>query len=158
MEEKEIMNKKEYIKQITEELFAIDPLDESISDEILDKNDEIAEELIAQHNWSDIYEIWMEYLHTKCPTPEDVIKFANNFWSYNGQEQYIPDPIHFIAYLYYRVDTQKYPDGFTILDSLAITILPNAGLVDMVANPNYSPDLDSRIQAEIAILRTRNES
>ena len=156
MEEKEIMDNKEYIKKITEELFSIDPLDETVSAEILDKNDELAEELLSNYNWTDIYDIWMEYLHTQCSTTEDVIKFANNFWGYNGQEQYIPDPIHFIAYLYYRVDTQKYPEAFTILDSLAITILPNAGLVDMIANPNYSPETDTRIQAEIAIFHAQN--
>ncbi|MBQ8280092.1 MAG: hypothetical protein IJZ23_09655 [Roseburia sp.] len=151
------MVEKDNIIKITEELFALDPLDDSISDEILDANDEKAEELISKYPWLDIYEVWMEYLHTKCPTPEDVIKFANNFFGYYGHEQYIPDPIHFIAYLYYRVDTNVYPDAFTILDSLAITVLQNAGLVDMMTQPNYSAETDSRIQAEIAIIRANKE-
>lgn len=124
------------------------------SDEEIIELEALVEKLISQHTWPKVYEAWMEYLHTKCKTDEEVINFAQNYFDY-AREMHIPDPIHFIAYLYYRVDAHKNSYAFDIFDSLAITLLPNAGLVDIMDTPNYAAEADPRIQAEIALIKAQ---
>ncbi len=122
------------------------------SDEEIVELDNMFKKLISQYSWPKVYEVWTEYLHTKCKTDEEVINFAQNYFDY-ARDMHIPDPIHFISYLYYRVDTQKNSYAFDIFDSLAITILPNAGLVDIINDPNYAAESDPRIQAEITLIK-----
>lgn len=144
------MNSLDLIKT-TEYIFSLD-WDNDFSDEELDKLDETVETLISEYGWDNVYKEWCNYLHTKCDDDWSVINFARHYWDY-AHDRYIPDPVHFIAYLYYKVDTSKNEDALDIFDSLATTLLENAGLLDMMQNPLYTAERDSRIQAEIAVIK-----
>lgn len=135
------------LKETSKYLLSLDP-DFDYTDDELDQQDSLAEQLINDYSWPVVYHEWCNYLYNCCPTDTDVIRFAHNFWDYGG-ERPIPDPIRFIAYLYYRVDVRSNTDAFDIFDSLAISILPRAGLVNMIEEPCYAAESDPRIQAEI---------
>lgn len=144
------MNNLDLIKT-TEYIFSLD-WDNDFSDEELDKLDETVETLISEYGWDNVYKEWCNYLHTKCDDDWSVINFARHYWDY-AHDRYIPDPVHFIAYLYYKVDTSKNEDALDIFDSLATTLLENAGLLDMMQDSLYTAERDSRIQAEIAVIK-----
>ena len=56
----------------------------------------------------------------------------------------------FISYLYYRVDMDKYWDeAGELFEGLAINILSNHNLINMMQNPYYNPTKDERILVEI---------
>ena len=126
--------------------------DEDLSDEDQDKLEEAADDLVAEYGWDAVYCAAVEYLHTKCLTPESVINFASNYWTYGWYTNPIPDPHRFLAYFYYRIsyETQKY-DPMDILDSLSRTILSKAGFseADLVLNSQYMPENDQKIKAEV---------
>ena len=149
------MNNKLDLQKTSEYILSQDAMKDYSDEEIL-QLEATVEQLISEYSWPKVYEVWINYLHTKCKSDEAVINFAQNFFDY-AHERHIPDPIHFIAYLYYRVDAHKNELAFDIFDSLAITILPNAGLVDIVQNPGYAAEADPRIQAEIAVIKAQED-
>ncbi len=126
------------------------------TDEEIIELEETVDKLITQYTWPKVYETWIEYLHTKCKTDADVVNFAQNYFDY-ARDRHIPDPIHFIAYLHYRVNTLENDDAMQIFDSLAISVLENAGLLDMMQNPLYTAERDPRIQAEIGIIKAQEQ-
>ncbi|SDA38992.1 hypothetical protein SAMN02910275_00152 [Butyrivibrio sp. INlla18] len=145
------MNKDLDLKKTTEYIFSLD-WDKDFTDKELDDLDQLVEDLITKYGWNDVYQAWCEYLHKNCKDDWSVVNFALHFFDY-AHDRYIPDPVHFIAYLYYRVDTKTNSRAFDIFDSLAITILPNAGLLDMTEESNYAAETDPRIQSEIEAIR-----
>ncbi len=140
-------NNKLNLKETSEYLLSLDP-NYDYSNEELDHLDDLATELLSQYSWSDVYTEWSDYLYNRCPTDEDVIRFAHNFFDYSN-DNVVPDPLQFIAYLYYRVDVTKNRDAFDIFDSLAITVLPNAGLLGPYDLDYYAAESDPRILKEI---------
>ena len=115
-------------------------------------------ELFEHYSWTDIYPIWMDYLHLHCPTPADVINFVNLYIYYDAADKPIPDPIDFISYLYFRVDMDRYwNEAGDLFDSLAVNILSKHGLVDMNQDPYYSPLKDDRILSGISDWKKREE-
>ena len=142
------MNENIDLKETSRYLLTLDP-DYDYSNEELDRDIDIADALIKKYGWPTVYKEWSRFLHEECPTDKDVIWFAHNYSSY-ALDTVLPDPLQFIAYLYYRVDTGKNQDAARIFDSLAITVLPTAGLVDLIEDPYYAAENDPRIQAEIA--------
>ena len=111
-----------------------------------------AKQQILDFGWIETFESWKRFLTQQCITPESVINFANLFWFYGGYEYVIPDPYHFLGYMYYRIDmnTSKY-DDMSILDSIATNILPKAGYscADLMKHPLYTPEMDERLLAEV---------
>ncbi len=66
----------------------------------------------------------------------------------------IPDPSDFISYLYYRVDMDLYWDDVgELFEGLAISILSNHGLANMLEDPYYDPAKDARILNRITTLK-----
>ena len=143
------------LRSLTRKLFSQNVYDDSIPDEEFDKLEELAEEVIEKYGWNNVYSDWISYLYDECTTDDMVVNFATLFLNYDGCEKYNPDPYKFIAYLYYRVDVTKNSDAFDIFDTIAITLLPHAGLVNLYEDPNYSAQLDPKIQAEIAIFKSK---
>ena len=123
------------------------------SDEEIIELETTVNKLIAKYTWPVVLDEWIKYLHTKCKTEAEVVTFAQNFFDY-ARDRYIPDPIHFVAYLHYRVNTLENDDAMQIFDSLAISVLENAGLLDMMQTPLYTAEMDPRIQAEIAVIKS----
>jgi hypothetical protein len=153
MEEKAMSNK---IYGKIEYLFDRD-WDEDLSDEDQDKLEQAADDLVAEYGWDEVYENAVNYLHKKCTTPESVVNFASNYWTYGWYNNPIPNPHKFLAYFYYviRYDTQKY-DPMDILDSLATTILPKAGFpeANLALNTQYMPENDPKIKHEVDLLKS----
>ena len=126
--------------------------DEDLSDEDQDELEKAADNLVIEYGWNAVYSAAVNYLHTICITPEAVINFASNYWTYGWQDNPIPDPHHFLGYFYFRLnyDTAKY-DTVDILDSLSTTILPKAGFseANLELHPQYMPENDPKIQTEV---------
>lgn len=135
--------------------------DEDLTDEEQERLEQDSKDLVARYSWKEIYSAALEYLHTECKTPESVINFASNYWTYGWQDYSIPDPYKFLAYFYFKInfETEKY-DTMDILDSLATTILPKAGYAeaDLVLNPYYMPENDPKIQKEVDLLKNTYRS
>lgn len=135
--------------EITQYLFNCKYDDPDFDDENYEHSDAAAE-LIDEFGWSEVFNCWFDYLKSNCPTPEDVINFANLFFYYGGTELPLRDPYPFISYFYYRVDTQKYGAIATdIFDSVAIPLLTNIGEVSLELAPDYVPEKDSRVLCAI---------
>lgn len=128
-------------------LMKLDPFNEDTEEE-LDYYETTAKTLIQKYGWRAIFKEWSNILFNECPTDQDVIWFAHNFYCYYD-ELPVPNPLSFVAYFYYRVDVSKNQDAFDIFDSLAISILPREGLLDLVEEPCYAAETDPRIIAEI---------
>jgi hypothetical protein len=110
-------------------------------------------ELFENYSWEYIYPVWMRYLHENCLTPTDVINFVNLYIYYDAASKKIPDPLDFISYLYYRVDMDLYwSEAGELFEGLAINILSNHGLTNMMEDPYYDPTKDARIQSRITAL------
>lgn len=108
-------------------------------------------ELFDNYSWADIYPVWVQYLHTKYETPEDVINFVNLYIYYEAADQTVPNPVEFISYLFFKVDMDKYWDeAGDLFDGLTINILSKQGLVNTMENPYYSPLKDERILSGIS--------
>ena len=124
--------------------------DEDLSEAEEQQLDDVAEALLTEYDWEDVFKAAFEYLKTSCSSPEEVINFAILYWDYGWYEYPIKKPHDFLGYLYYRIgfETAKY-DFNDILDSLATTILPRAGYpeADLVLNTQYMPEKDPKILA-----------
>ena len=139
------------IKEYTDYLLNCRFTDESFDPENHEDHLKASWELFDNYSWKDIYPVWEQYLHTNCKTPTDVINFVNLYVYYDAGSKKIPDPLDFIGYLYYRVDMDTYWDeAGELFEGLAITILSNHGLINMMENPYYTPWKDARILNQIA--------
>lgn len=122
--------------------------DEELSEEAEDALDELATSVISEFGWPNVYHALTDYLYQNCHTPEEAINAACNFWNCRWAEQIIPNPYVFLSFFYYKINLDEATyDQPGILDSLAITILPNAGIskADIMVNPSYSPLLDKEL-------------
>lgn len=127
--------------------------DDSFDTEDHEDHLETSWELFESYRWDDIYPVWMHHLHAECSTPADVINFVNLYVYYDVASMKIPDPLDFISYLYYRVDMDEYWDeAGELFESLAINVLSNHGLVNMIKDPYYNPMKDERILSRMASL------
>jgi len=142
------------ISSITKYLFDCDFFADDFDPEGQEEHLETAEKLLKDYPWNDIYKEWSRHLYEECKTPEAVINFANLYMYYDGADNFIPDPVSFIGYLYYMVDMNEYWDkaGETF-DSLACEIMTKAGLADLVKDPYYKPEKDPRIIDEVEKLK-----
>lgn len=122
----------------TEYLFSEDFFSDTFDPEGHEDHLQRAEELMMRYKWNDVFEVWNDYLHNKCITPEAVINYCNLFSYYGGQDQFIPDPYSFVGYILYRVDLNEYWDkGGDFLDDFCTSILEKAGEISIMSNPNY---------------------
>lgn len=130
--------------------------EEEMTEDEEDVLQKVADDLVAEYGWNNVFSEADKYLRQFCISPEAVINFAVLFWDYGWYENPIPDPYHFLAYFYYRIDWQTGTyDVRDILDSLCISILPKAGFqdADLSVNPRYMPENDSRLQKAVKRLR-----
>lgn len=145
-----IMNIEEY----TDYLLNCHFTDDSFDPEDHEDHLKASWELFEHYTWEDIYPVWIQHLHLKCPTPADVINFVNLYIYYEATDLKIPAPLDFVSYLYYRVDMNKYWDeAGELFEGLAISILSKHGLINMMKNPYYDPTKDERILNRIAALK-----
>lgn len=144
-----VMSIEEYTDYLLNCCFADDSFDPEDHEDHL----KASWELFEKYPWEDIYPVWMRHLHTECLTPADVINFVNLYIYYEAEELEIPDPLDFVSYLYYRVDMDLYWDeAGDLFEGLAINILSNHGLIDIMEDVYYDPTKDERILSRIAAL------
>ena len=133
--------------------------DADMTEEEEDVIQNTADNLVKEHGWNEVFSAAGEYLRQNCTSPESVINYAVLFWNYGWYANPIPEPYHFLAYFYYRINWQaeKYDDR-DILDSLAISILPKAGYrdADLSVNPRYMPENDPILKKEVEKLQNGN--
>ncbi len=116
------------IKEITNKLFSIN-FDKDLNDDnISNAYQNMAENLIRNNNWSDVYTCWYNYLINECKTEEEVLNFANLFWFYEGQKHYIPNAIEFCSYFYACISFEHYSNAIDILDSITIDVFGNSNV------------------------------
>ena len=144
----------ETIEEYTKYLLNCNFVDDTFDPEDQEDHLKTSWELFNHYSWEDIYPVWMQHLHAECVTPVDVINFVNLYVYYDVADMKIPDPLDFISYLYYRVDMDKYWDeAGELFEGLAITILSNHGLVNLMEDPYYNPLKDERIQSRAEALK-----
>ena len=115
------------------------------------EHSDAADQLIETFGWNTVFPYWFQYLREQCPTPDDVLNFANLFFYYGGTDYPMRDPYPFVSYFYYRVDTKQYgAEATDILDSIAIPLLSHIGDISLESNPDYVPENDPKIQKAIA--------
>lgn len=142
------------IEEYTNYLFDCSFADEDFDPEGQEEHLKKSWELFEKYDWDDIYPVWVQYLHSNCPTPSDVINFVNLYIYYDASDKPIADPIGFLGYLYAKVDMDKYwDDAGDLFDGLAINILSKQGLVNMMDDPYYNPLKDERILNAISNFR-----
>ena len=140
------------IQAVTDKLFGINYSDDSVfTDEKCDELVDIAYELREEFPWRDIYKCWFNYLKYRCNTPEEVINWANLFWTFVGQEEPIEEPYKLGGLLLYKIgDVKKYHDDMTgIIDSVVTTLLEEGGYVSLVDDPYYDFESDPKILDEL---------
>ena len=133
--------------------------DEEMTEEEEDAIQKVADDLVTEYGWDEVFSETDQYLRRFCTSPETVINFAVLFWYYMWYENPLPDPYRFLAYFYYRINWQTaLYDDRDILDSLCITILPKAGFrdADLSVNPRYMPENDPLLQKEVKKLQEEN--
>ena len=131
--------------------------DEELTENEEDKIDEVAKSVISEYGWSRVYKALTDYLYQNCHTPEKAINAACNFWNCRWSDQIIPNPYTFLSFFYYKINLDETTyDQPGILDSLAITILPKAGIkkADLMNDPYYSPLLDPNLLSMVDKWRT----
>ncbi len=142
------------IEEYTNDLLNCCFTDDSFDPEDHEEHLQASWELFENYSWEEIFPVWMNHLRKNCKISEEVINFVNLFVYYEAADRPINDPIKFIAYLYYKVDMDKYWDeAGDLFQGLAINILLKSGLVNTIADPYYNPMKDSRIIKEVEKLR-----
>lgn len=68
---------KKSIQDYTEYLFHCTFTDESFDPEDHEDHLKASWELFDAYDWTNIYPIWKQYLHSHCDTPTKVINFVN---------------------------------------------------------------------------------
>jgi hypothetical protein len=136
----------ENIKETTEYLFNCDFFDESFDPEENETHLKMAEEVLGNNLWQDVFLSWNDYLRSKCSTPEDVINFCNLFVYYGGTENPIRNPYDFLGYIFAKADLDKYWDtAGELLDGLAVAVLQRSGEISLNGNPYYQSWKDPKL-------------
>ena len=118
------------IEEYTDYLFNCSFTDDSFDPENHEEHLRASWELFEHYAWKDIFPIWIKYLHSKCPTPEDVINFVNLYvyWDQAGE----------------------------LFEGLAINMLSRQGLINIMKDPYYVPLKDERILSAISKWKNNN--
>lgn len=138
------------IEAITEYLFDCNFLDEDFDSEGKEEHQKVAEALLNENPWSDVFTVWNKYLRGNCSTPESVINFCNLFSYYGGTERPIHYPYDFLGYIFAKANFEKNWDGAgDFLDGLAVSILQKSGDISLRKDPYYQSWRDSKLQCFI---------
>lgn len=140
----------ESLYEITKYLFDCDYFSEDFDPEGYETHQDKAQELQSACPWKDIVAQWHNYLYTYCHTADEIINFANLFMYYGGTENFNPEPYKFLGYLYAGVDMDLYWEkAGDLFDSIAIDILSNQLLINLMDDPYYNPLKDKAILLEV---------
>lgn len=98
-------------------------------------------------------------MHKYCHTVKEALNFATWFEIYGGQNYKIPDPYHFLAYLYNIFDLCPVKYNAQIMDDISYGLLESAGIKkDLWMDDNYTTETDPQMVEAVNKLRsdTRN--
>ncbi len=129
------------IKEITHKLFSVNFDKDLDDDNISDAYENMAEKLIKNNKWSDVYACWYDYLVNECKTVEKIVNYANLFWLYEGYKQIIPNAVEFCAYFYANISFQHYSASTAVIDGIAWYALVNSGIISKndLSFDNFAP-------------------
>lgn len=131
--------------EILEELFKANYLETS-HDEFI-KLDELAQSILNNNPWDEIYENFDNYLRNECKTEDDVINYVYFFVRYCDLNFIIPsqyDPYDLVGYIYSMVDLEKrWDDCGGVFDDFANQALR----IDLYNDPWYQFWRDPKIIA-----------
>ncbi len=139
------------INEITKKLFSVNFEKDLDDGEVSNAYESMAEELIKNNKWSDVYASWFYYLVNNCKTEEEVLNFANLFWFYEGYKHFIPNAVEFCAFFYANISFDNYPDAAEILDSITCEVFLNSGIYPSASlrYDEYIPANDPKIKKAI---------
>lgn len=144
--------------EATDHLFNCDFNDENFDPDGAQVHLELAEQIISNYSWKNVFEAWNSYLRNRCKTTEQVINFCNLFYYYGGQDHVIPNPYDFIGYLLYMIDVDKsWEETGDLIDSLCVSVLEKAGFVSLVKDPYYQVWRDPKALAAADSYRKQNK-
>lgn len=117
------------IKETTQKLFSVNYEKDFEDDKIYEAYLDMAEQLIKNNKWTDVYNCWYDYLINKCQNEDDILNFANLFWCYEGYKQFIPNILEFSGFLYANISFEHHPEAISVLDGIAWHGLVKAGIL-----------------------------
>ncbi len=148
---------KHELTEATDYLFNCDFSNENFDPDGAQVHLELAERLIGNYPWNEVFEAWNSFLRNKCKTTKQVINFCNLFYYYGGQDHVIPNPYDFVGYLLYMIDIDKnWEEAGDLFDSLCVTVLEKSGFVSLVKDPYYQVWRDPRALAVAESYRKQN--
>ncbi len=126
-----------YDKKLNDKLFNID-FQSDFSEEEVESLVSLAEKLIQKYGDKIIFNEWTDYLKNSIKDRYRARNFAYAFYNYGGHNLKVKDPYPFLGLLFYKVGfsffdepkTQEENDFFDLLDSIYISLLLNAGIID----------------------------
>lgn len=128
---------------ICKRLFSMDY--KTIDDDERKKLDELAEHVLKDNDWNNVYSFFDSYLRNECKTENDVINYVLWFIRYVGLSFTIPssfDAYDLIGYIYSKVDLEKrWNDCGGEFDDFANEALK----IDLVKDPYYQFWRDPKI-------------
>ncbi|MBR5667772.1 MAG: hypothetical protein IKW95_08805 [Lachnospiraceae bacterium] len=134
------------LSETTEYLFNCNFFDEAFDPDGNETHQELAEEVLDNNLWQEVFTSWNNYLRSNCTTPETVINFCNLFVYYGGTENPIRNPYDFLGYIFAKVNLDKYWDvAGELLDGIAIAILRRSGEISLTKNPCYQSWKDPKL-------------
>lgn len=125
------------------DLFDCDFFAEAFDPEGSEEHSKLAEAVLAQYRWNDVYEAFYKHLIAECCTEESVFNALNLFFYYCFDENPIPNPYELAGYILFRMDLigteesrRKYGD---FVDGFLHNILEKSGHPRLVRDPySYS--------------------
>lgn len=130
---------------------------------------------IYEYGWEQVFGQLCNYLYTMESNDDCMIKnFILHLYDYIDylDNQNVPDLIHFIAYIYYKIDTievevdsildeQYWSELIESIrdecDDIAYEMFAKVGILANEQDLTHKPYLDPRIQAEIAKIKASKE-
>ena len=119
-----------------EKIFSVD----FFCDEFDPQGDEydLAEIILKEYKWNDIYTWFYNHLVTSCLTDKEVYNAINLYFNYQFDKQIVPNPYELCGYILYRIDIENdYDEYGEFVDDFIIDVLENAGKINLTESPYY---------------------
>lgn len=151
--------RKEELEKTTRFLFDCDFEADDFDPDGAEIHSAAARKMRETHPWREVYDSWLRYLTSHCPTASSVVNWENLFWYYSGMKFPVPNPYPFLGYLLYRTATPEghmvSEEAMTILDSIAMDMLERIGAVTIDTIDYYGANTDSKVLASAAVWREK---
>ncbi|MCD8294643.1 MAG: hypothetical protein LUE27_05345 [Clostridia bacterium] len=126
------------IQDLADRMFAVNILEDDISDDACEALFHEAKEQILRYGWDAVFSCWRQYLYTKVKTPAEAWSYAAWLYSMGASHYKISDPYEFLGCLYCFLGPNAI-DASAVMDFFSAEVLAySAGRTELLA-PNSSP-------------------